>query len=72
MSDRWNHSICQKCWDEKNPDRLAVKTTGGDLEKCCFCGALHDSCIYVRQDPATLACSGVHESRITSHESPTP
>jgi len=72
VSDRskWTHSICQKCWDEMNPGRVAIKATGADLEKCCFCGMLHDSCIYVRRDPAAVACNGVHDSPDTGHESP--
>jgi hypothetical protein len=62
---KWNHSMCQRCWDEKNPDREAVKIReeyrDETPETCCFCGRLHGSGIYVRHDPDSLSCKGQHE-----------
>jgi hypothetical protein len=57
---RWTHSICQDCWDKKNPDRQAFRlaSVGHDEEKCCYCGKPHTSGIYVREDPAQVPCGG--------------
>jgi hypothetical protein len=52
----WNHLICDRCWEARNPGRIAyrvIKDTGR-LRNCCFCGSLHSSGIWVRQDPCTV------------------
>ena len=61
MSDWWNHSICEDCWNAQNPTKPArsVKTQGE--QTCCFCGDKHSSGIYVRHDPASLKCGGEHK-----------
>lgn len=62
MSNRWNHSICQSCWDDRNPLRRAVQFVPeiGEPKTCCFCGRPTKAGIYVRQDPAEMRCQGVH------------
>lgn len=55
MSD-WTHSICNTCWDERNPGRQAFRLREPDEEVCCFCGMPHASGIYMRYDPAKLSC----------------
>jgi len=66
VSSPWTHSICVKCWNERNPDRqpVVVREEFRDetAETCCFCGALHGSGIYMRFDPKVLLCKGVHAS----------
>jgi hypothetical protein len=64
---RWNHSICEDCWDKRNPGREPVRVRLEKLEDmnainevCCFCGDKHSSDIYVREDPAGLVCKGEH------------
>jgi hypothetical protein len=58
--------MCFSCWNAKHPDRepVVVREEFRD-ETCCWCGALHGSGIYVREDPDTLRCSGNHgESKV--------
>lgn len=57
--NRWTHSVCWKCWNLQNPDRPA-HTVSSTVERCCFCGQIHNSGIYVRKDPATIACKAIH------------
>ena len=68
MSGRWNHSICEKCWNEKNPDREPIRIReefrDEKPEACCFCSSPHNSGIYVRQDPNLTACRGQHETTL--------
>jgi hypothetical protein len=64
---RWTHSICEACWNKKNPDRQAVRAVYTEQERqvCCFCLQAHQSGIYVRANPADLPCNGtevVHKS----------
>lgn len=70
MSSSWNHPICKTCWDAQNPGRPAVAVVNSETYSCCFCGQSTAGGIFVRKDPRTLDCNGVHESRITNHESP--
>jgi len=58
---KWTHAICQDCWDEQNPDRQAVRVVLGELERCCYCLEDTASGIYVRADPDTTGCEGVHD-----------
>lgn len=53
---KWTHPICEGCWNERHPDRLATKIAEDirDLERCCFCAAQTRSGIYVRHDPKKL------------------
>lgn len=62
MSKEWTHSMCEDCWNKRNPQRRAVKMIKGDNEHCCFCGIAHHSGIYVRYNPASeeLKCLGEH------------
>ncbi len=66
--NRWNHSICHRCWNEKHPGREAVvlreEFRDEKPECCCFCGAAHGSGIYVRKNPDTLRCKGNHDLQI--------
>jgi hypothetical protein len=50
----WNHAICADCWDARNPDHLAGREVGGEIEHCCYCGRHTESGLYVRDDPATI------------------
>jgi hypothetical protein len=70
-ANRWNHSICNKCWDRQNPDRQA-HTVSSKYERCCFCGYIHNSGIYVRKDPATIVCKAVHGARGTENQKRDP
>ena len=61
MDQDWIHSICVTCWNEQRPSKPVGADDSGTSERCCFCGERHSSGIYVRQDPATVRCGGVHE-----------
>jgi hypothetical protein len=57
---KWNHSICEECWKVRyngNP----VRVTEREVEKCCFCGLKQAHGIYVRADPKSCLCGGVHD-----------
>ena len=54
----WEHAICDSCWTERNPGREPVRVHFGDMERCCYCGELTLSGIYVRGDPAATPCGG--------------
>lgn len=61
MMPGWTHSQCDTCWENRNgggrkPHRLLIR----EREKCCFCGKMHESGIYVRADPETTECHGNH------------
>lgn len=61
MSSRWTHSVCEKCWKERSPDREPIRTMDETPEKCCWCGAVTGLGIFQRADPATVPCLGEHE-----------
>ena len=50
----WTHTICEECWEKKNPERKPVQFKKASKETCCFCGEAHKSGIYVRHDPREL------------------
>lgn len=60
----WTHSICDDCFSDRydgqppTPHRMKEP----DIEACCYCGRMHHSGIYVRDDPAQVACGGQHEA----------
>jgi hypothetical protein len=64
----WNHTICEYCWfkDPATRDRFPtqLRREEGDLEvdRCCFCGSLKITRIYVRESPGSvrLRCAGTH------------
>ena len=55
---RWQHSICDTCWQRREPDREPIRLRDAKPETCCFCGAEHESGIYVRENWAFLLCRG--------------
>jgi hypothetical protein len=57
----WTHSVCADCWKKMNPDRQPCRVVLADQERCCFCGTIHRSGIYVRKNPADMECNGLHE-----------
>jgi hypothetical protein len=50
----WTQPICADCWNLRNPDRHAFALTTAEPERCCHCGQVTLSGIYVRVDPATV------------------
>lgn len=58
---KWTHPICSACWEQREPNREPVRLREPEVERCCFCGKVHASGIYVREDPNVTACGGSHE-----------
>ncbi len=58
---KWQHSICNECWEKQNPGQAAHRMVDAPKRQCCFCMKLHPSGIMVHADPATTACAGIHE-----------
>ena len=61
---RWTHSICDSCWNIKEPIREPVHIMHGEIEICCFCGKETRSGIYVRYNPEELSCKGNHKKEV--------
>lgn len=61
---KFEHSICDTCWNKKNPERIAHKLHEKirEREVCCYCGAPHNSGIFVREDPQSVQCVGRHSN----------
>ena len=51
----WTQPVCEACWNERNPDRQAVRVVEtNEAEICCHCGDHTCAGIYVRVDPKTV------------------
>lgn len=55
---RWNHVICEDCWDDENPDRPASRVVSLKINACCFCETETRAGIFFRADPAGVQCGG--------------
>ena len=58
---RWTHTSCVPCWNARNPTRPAAEQPDNvPAERCCFCGTMTTSGLYVRHDPGdpALRCAG--------------
>lgn len=64
MSDRsrWTHTMCDPCWAAQRGEATPVRMLAAPPERCCYCGALTISGIFIREDPTTLRCGGWHEA----------
>ena len=60
---KFTHSICDECWQKRNPDLEPYRLVGEyrHQDRCCYCSRVHGSGIYVRDHPADMPCNGVHE-----------
>lgn len=59
MSDDWTHSVCDTCWNRlKAFEPVRARPVHPDV--CCFCGIVHRSGIYIRQDPTSFRCRHAH------------
>lgn len=52
----WTHRMCEKCWQEREGNRMPVHVKVDPVNMCCFCGQETDAGIYVRHDPKTIQC----------------
>lgn len=61
--NKWTHSICQKCWDERRPEQPPAKLIKPlrRVVKCCFCFEYNQDGIFVINDPDFLGC--IHEAK---------
>lgn len=60
MSAATNHAICDRCWVRRNPDRVPCRVLYVGPEKCCFCGEMTASGIYLRAPLDETICNGEH------------
>jgi hypothetical protein len=60
VSNNWTHPICFECYDEKHPGAVYHYIDPPPEQNCCFCGAKHQSGIFVHQNPVTVPCVGKH------------
>lgn len=58
---RWNHCMCDECWTYLRAPAVPYRVRGHLEQKCCYCGEMTKSGIYVRGNPETTPCRGVHE-----------
>lgn len=56
---KWNHLLCEACWNDRNPGRKAVIVPSSSIDRCCVCGQPTGSGIYVRANPVEMACDGL-------------
>lgn len=56
----WTHSVCLECWEHVRPGSIPHRIEPPPTDRCCCCGALHDSGIYVHQAPEEYGCKGQH------------
>lgn len=54
----WTHSICDRCWSRRNPEREPIRVDGTGWRACCFCGRPTSAEISLRADPASTRCGG--------------
>ena len=57
----WTHNICAACWENRSKGGMPVRVVKPDPDTCCFCGKDNQNGIYVRDDPKTAPCKGVHK-----------
>jgi hypothetical protein len=57
---RWTHSICDACWEKREPQQYLdpYRLEDQEEETCCFCSQRHRSGIYIRSHWADLPCNG--------------
>lgn len=60
---RWSHAICDACWAKKNPNHEPGRLKSAVCEECCYCGNPTIDGIYVRDNPDSLTCKGVHKDK---------
>lgn len=58
----WMHSCCVSCWNAFRlvPKQDADTVTTSAPEVCCWCGEVTTAGIFLRGDPATMDCGGIH------------
>lgn len=58
----WMHGCCVTCWNifRMEPKKDADTMTTCAPEVCCWCGRVTTAGIYLRGDPATMECRGIH------------
>lgn len=51
---RWTQPVCDACWEAEHGDRRPFRIHPAHAEKCCLCGTMTRSGIFIRRDPATV------------------
>jgi len=61
MSSRWEHYVCGACYAGLQPGRKPTRVIDAKPGICCACGKRHASGIFMRANPASMACRGQHD-----------
>jgi len=64
VSEKWDHSICDDCWNTLRPKNKSNLMGWSQPDWCCWCSKLHRSGIFMRNDPEELRCRGDHSLRL--------
>ena len=51
---RWNHAVCDVCWEAQEPGALPVRMRKPVIEYCGWCAQRTEFGIYRRADPADV------------------
>jgi hypothetical protein len=60
----WTHAACLPCYGRTQPGRTPYRVVGAEEELCCLCGEPTSSGIYVRADPKSFGCKGLHREQL--------
>lgn len=50
----WTQPLCCDCWHAEHVNLRPIRIRDPEIERCCKCGKLTDSGIYLRIDPRTV------------------
>ena len=61
----WTHVIWRPCWDVRGETREPYTLVSAPEEACCFCGQATTEGIFVRANPESCHCKGIHPGQET-------
>lgn len=54
MAKTWTQPVCDRCFRHRYPYKSPTRVRPPQLERCCLCGVITGSSIYIRIDPDTV------------------
>ena len=59
-----NHNMCDECWENREPGRLATRVPASRrrYKFCCFCAIINNDGIFVRETPNSPLLAQGHEA----------
>lgn len=58
---QWTHPLCDDCYHQQHEGMVPHRLRDPECERCCGCGRLTDSGIYVRADPTDSTAVPSHQ-----------